>query len=245
MSKPVMTNDERLALFDQVYEQFQRMVWKESNKVSGIVGALSQNTVTAEDIVQETWLNIMNNLHTYDETRGCWSTWITLRCKTVKHYMIARFNRKSRLVTDKEFVPLDKEIHDAKHSISDMVGDDINVSEESLGKMIGIYYVYLIAQFLDKLKETQKYVVGSHILGISSSVVTERFNISRQAYRQSLDRGLKKLRIYISAHIDKVNHDTATDFCKKISDGKYFDVGMEYDTCLLCRAILDKLVRGI
>jgi len=92
--------------FEELVQRYQKKVWSHISRL--LIGAVWNTQVEAEDLTQETFLKVYCKCHTYDESKGKFSSW--LRC--IATNTTIDFLRKSSESWWQSLLSLDKPIED-------------------------------------------------------------------------------------------------------------------------------------
>ncbi|HQV07490.1 MAG: sigma-70 family RNA polymerase sigma factor [Chitinophagaceae bacterium] len=101
------TEDELVRLLQsRNREAFSYLYNNYSGALHGIIVRLTDNNVLAEDILQEVFLKIWNNISSYDATKGRLFTWMMkiARNLTIDTFRSKGYKKQQKIVTDENFV---------------------------------------------------------------------------------------------------------------------------------------------
>ena len=129
----------------------------------------------AEELFQETWLTVINKIHTLKRAET-FSTWL---------YRIARNKVYQELRDNKQFVELDDEL-----STPDVAENEISLSEDvaklhrCLEKLRPEYKEVLMLRFLEQMSYQQM----AEVLGRNLGTVRSRIHFAKLALKKEMER---------------------------------------------------------
>lgn len=90
--------------FDYLYDMY-------ANNLFGVIFTILRDTEESEDVLQEVFIKIWNNLELYDETKGRFFTWILniARNMAIDKYRSKSFNNQKKNLSTDNFVDIIKD----------------------------------------------------------------------------------------------------------------------------------------
>lgn len=154
--------------FDYLYANY-------SSALFGIISKITQEKDLAEDILQEAFIKIWNNIEQYDPGKGRLFTWML---NLTRNLTIDTLRSKAVAIQSK-IQDVENSVHtiDAQHQTKD--------STDSIG----------VKSLLDKLPEEHKKIIDlMYYQGYSQSEISEEFNIPLGTVKTRARYAMNKLR---------------------------------------------------
>lgn len=180
-----ITDEELIANFQAGdLSAFDEIVYRYQGQLINFVGRLLSDRITAEDIVQETFLRVYRNKHRYKEIAR-FSTWIytiagnlartELRRRKIRNF----FSISQRGETEKDYEIPDGDI-DIEKQVSSRIGQEMIMKE--ITKLPVYFREVIILRDIQDLS----YEEISQILGVPLGTVKSRVNRGRNQIQKHL-----------------------------------------------------------
>jgi RNA polymerase sigma-70 factor (ECF subfamily) len=174
------------------YESFEQLVSRHSAKTYALALGMLRNNSDAEEVVQDTFLNVFQRLNTF---RGdsAFTSWLY---RIAANNALMRLRKRKREPVDSIETMLPTFHEDGNHThmpgtwaarSADKLVDDkelAKILEDALAKLPAQYRVVLLMRDVDGLSNEEI----SDVMGLSIPAVKSRLHRARLAVREELDR---------------------------------------------------------
>ncbi|MCR4901517.1 MAG: sigma-70 family RNA polymerase sigma factor [Butyrivibrio sp.] len=151
--------------YEEIYREYDK-------KVLSYIRTRVSNVQDAEDIHADVFMKVLQNLHTFDDTKASISTWIY----TIAHNKVIDFYRVNH-----ESLPLEL--------------DALGEAEPSYEENLNDGSLDILAEALEKLSEKDRsIIVLSYYSGYSLKETAEKMNISYNSCKQHHKAALANLK---------------------------------------------------
>ena len=247
LEKVINNQEPELTMF---YKQYDNLVWDLSQKWSPSIIALSKGNYDLEDIHNEVWAYILQNVHKCNLDRAGLGSWIYIVVQS-KLGMIKRTleSQKNNALKNEIKISLDHKFTEQPSDISELynfISDNTTIDDDIVFQELLLDFIYLLLELIDSCTDKERKVYLLKIQGKNQNEISEQANVSKSYIPKVYKRLSNKFRyLYDSldeqCYIDKKERDDlAKDLLSRKSKQYISDkYDLELETVSICTEILD------